>query len=51
MKVAINYDNEYGDLCSGGHSDKDEKDCSEAFAAHLSPFKNGAWAMNSVSIF
>ena len=51
VKVAINYDNDYGDLCRGSHSDKDEKDFSEAVAAHLSPFKNGAWATNSVSIF
>ena len=51
VKVAINYDNDYGDLCGGGHSDEDEKDCSEAVAACLSPFKNGAWATNSVSIF
>ena len=51
VKVAIDYDNDYGDLCGGGHSDEDEKDCSKAVAACLSPLKNGAWAMNSVSIF
>ena len=51
VKVAINYDNDYGDMCGGGHSDKDEKDCSKVAAAHLSPFKNGVQATNSVSIF
>ena len=47
VKVGINCeDNDwYGD----GLSDRDEMDGPEAVAARLSPFKSGAWAMNSVS--
>ena len=39
------------DWCSSGLSYRNEMNSSEAIAAHLSPFKNGAWATNSVSIF
>ena len=47
-KVNIDKNN---DWYSGGLSDRNEMNGSEATAACLSPFKNGAWAMNSVSDF
>ena len=49
VKVGINCEDDgwYG----GGLSDRDEMNGPEAVTAHLSPFKSGAWATNSVSKF
>ena len=48
VKVGINCEND--DWYGSGLSDN-EMNGPEAVAAHLSPFKSGAWAMNSVSKF
>lgn len=47
VKVGIDYEDH--DWYGGGLSDRDEMNGSEAVAARLSPFKNGARATNSVS--
>ena len=49
VKVGINCED--NDWYGSGLSDRDEMNGPEAVAAHLSPFKSGAQATNSVSKF
>ena len=48
-KVRVGINCEDNDWYGNSLSDKDEMDGPEAIAARLSPFKSGAWAMNTVS--
>ena len=51
VKVATYVEDNYNSIDHGWLSNKDEIDCPEAVVAHLSPLKNGAWVMSSVSNF